>query len=408
MRVRGVRAGPELPAVRLRLLRSAGGPVPRSRPVLIGLRKRARQRARARFGIGISWLPVIGQLPALLALLVVGAGDAPAGGTAAPAPAAPNLPGPTVTPMAPPAPTPDELPIAISWNAPDECPGIDAVKSEVRRVAGKVPPPAEPLSADVTIRRGAGAGWLLTLATRAGTRAGERRLRGLRLRGADARRRAGPRADDQSAGLLRRRAAAAAATATAPAAAARARTPLRGRRRRDRRQRRASRFRAAASACGSPRARRRCPPSCVAASGRRAAPRAPMIRPPAGRSTSSTVPPRAARAPAAIDACRRACAPARRWCACTDRGYGVGYPARRSPPGGPPRSPRRTCACGSRRSTPCGWRHRWWSRWAARISSLPGWVMYSNPQRFGYVEHWVGSYTFDPWARVPPAIHRRW
>ena len=69
---------------------------------------------------------MIGQLPALLALLVVGAGDAPAGGTAAPAPAAPNLPGPTVTPMAPPAPTPDELPIAISWNAPDECPGIDA------------------------------------------------------------------------------------------------------------------------------------------------------------------------------------------------------------------------------------------------------------------------------------------
>ena len=52
VRVRGVRAGPELPAVRLRLLRSAGGPVPRSRPVLIVLRKRARQRARARFLLG--------------------------------------------------------------------------------------------------------------------------------------------------------------------------------------------------------------------------------------------------------------------------------------------------------------------------------------------------------------------
>ena len=47
VRVRGVCAGSELPAVRLRLLRSAGGPVPRSRPFLIALRKRARLRARA-------------------------------------------------------------------------------------------------------------------------------------------------------------------------------------------------------------------------------------------------------------------------------------------------------------------------------------------------------------------------
>jgi hypothetical protein len=126
----------------------------------------------------------MGQLLALLAIVVVGTGDGSGGGTASPpqpaatAPSSPSLPAPTVVPAAPVAPAWDDLPITISWNAPDECPGIEAVKSEVRRVAGQVPPPAEPLSADVTIRRGAGAGWLLTLATRTGTRAGERRLAG--------------------------------------------------------------------------------------------------------------------------------------------------------------------------------------------------------------------------------------
>jgi hypothetical protein len=127
---------------------------------------------------------VIGSLSALLAILVVGVGDAPSAGGTAPVPRAPDLPGPTVTPILPATPTgpptgtADDLPIAISWSAPAECPGIDAVKTEVRRVAGPVPPPAEPLAADVMIRRGAGTGWLLTLVTRAGTRAGERRLAG--------------------------------------------------------------------------------------------------------------------------------------------------------------------------------------------------------------------------------------
>ena len=50
------------------------------------------------------------------------------------------------------------------------------------------------------------------------------------------------------------------------------------------------------------------------------------IRPRAGRSTSSMVPSRAARAPATINACRRACAPARRVVRLHGRGYGVGYP----------------------------------------------------------------------------------
>jgi hypothetical protein len=123
----------------------------------------------------------MGQLPALLAILVVGAGDPPGGGITSPPQSPPSpstLPAPTVIPVAPTAPPSDDLPIAISWNAPAECPGLDAVKTEVRRVAGQVPPPAEPLWADVTIQRGTGAGWLLTLATRAGTRTGERRLAG--------------------------------------------------------------------------------------------------------------------------------------------------------------------------------------------------------------------------------------
>lgn len=94
---------------------------------------------------------MIGHLAALLAVFVVAAGDPP--------------------PV-------DDLPIAISWNAPGECPGIDALKAEVRRMAGQVPPPAERLAAEVTVRRAAGAGWQLTLATKAGTREGERKLAG--------------------------------------------------------------------------------------------------------------------------------------------------------------------------------------------------------------------------------------
>jgi hypothetical protein len=99
-------------------------------------------------------------------MLVVGAGNAPSEGAAA----ATETP-PSVQPH-------DDLPIAISWNAPGECPGLDALKAEVRRVAGQVPPPSEPLSADATVRRGSGTSWQLTLTTRAGARAGERRLAG--------------------------------------------------------------------------------------------------------------------------------------------------------------------------------------------------------------------------------------
>jgi hypothetical protein len=113
----------------------------------------------------LSWPRVIGQLPALFAMLVVGAGDATSEGAA--------------TPDTPPSAQPhDDLPIAIVWNAPAECPGLDALKGEVRRVAGPVSPPSEPLSAEATVRRGPGTSWQLTLTTRAGARAGERRLAG--------------------------------------------------------------------------------------------------------------------------------------------------------------------------------------------------------------------------------------
>lgn len=71
-----------------------------------------------------------------------------------------------------------DLPIAIVWDAPAECPDLEALKAEFRRVAGRAPPPAERLSAEVTVRRGPGGWWLLTLATRSGARAGERRLAG--------------------------------------------------------------------------------------------------------------------------------------------------------------------------------------------------------------------------------------
>lgn len=69
-------------------------------------------------------------------------------------------------------------PVALTWVAPPDCPGIDALRAEIRRVAGSVPPPEERLTADVTVQRGPGEKWQLTLATRTGTRAGERRLAG--------------------------------------------------------------------------------------------------------------------------------------------------------------------------------------------------------------------------------------
>ena len=280
------------------------------------------------------------------------------------------------------------------------------MKSEVRRVAGKVPPPAEPLSGgrdDPARGRG---GMAADARHPDGDARGRAPARGLRLHGADARRRAGPRADDRSGGLVHRRATATTATTAAPTAAARARTPLRDRRRRMVGSGALPGF---AGGFGV-----RLAAGAAALSGELRGSLWPS------RSTASTDDSAAGGTFDLIDGsaagcararhdqtCRRACAPARRWCACTDAAMGWAI-RRMHRPGGPPRSPRRICACGSRRSTPCGSRHRWWSRWAARVSSLPGWVRFLNPQRFGYVEHWVGSYTFDPWARVPLAIHRRW
>ncbi len=67
-------------------------------------------------------------------------------------------------------------PIAITWSAPADCPSVDALRDEVRRIAGTARPPADRLEAEATVRREAGAVWQLTLKTRAGERAGERVL----------------------------------------------------------------------------------------------------------------------------------------------------------------------------------------------------------------------------------------
>lgn len=72
----------------------------------------------------------------------------------------------------------DDPPIAISWIAPAACPGLEALKSEVRSLAGAAPAPAERLEAEATVRPGPGNTWQLTLRTRTGARVGERKLAG--------------------------------------------------------------------------------------------------------------------------------------------------------------------------------------------------------------------------------------
>jgi hypothetical protein len=85
---------------------------------------------------------------------------------------------PPPAPGAPPATdvARDDLPIAVTWMAPEGCPGVDALKAEIRRVAGPVAPPPERLEAEATVRRASTSSWQLTLTTRAGERMGERRL----------------------------------------------------------------------------------------------------------------------------------------------------------------------------------------------------------------------------------------
>ena len=96
---------------------------------------------------------------ALAALFVIVALDG--------APAQPPPPAP-----APPAP----LPIDSSWDAPPECPTAAEFEAEVRRLAGPVPPPALRPEARATVRRAPGDRWQLTLATKTGALAGERKL----------------------------------------------------------------------------------------------------------------------------------------------------------------------------------------------------------------------------------------
>ena len=281
---------------------------------------------------------------------------------------------------------PDDLPIAISWNAPDECPGIDELKAEVRRVAGQVPPPSERLSAEATVKRGPGTGWLLTLATKAGERAGERRLAGT-----------------DCAELMHAAALVLALMINPQASFVRRRRRRRPRRRRPRRRHRSNPSGASPPAPTSSSATARCRASRPGIGLRFAAGGAALsaeLRASlwASRSTASTSDPNAGGSFYLADGAVAGCARARRDRrlspgACVGAslvrlhgtGYGVTDPGDdvrlvdRRVRGGEPAPPAHA------RRTRCGWRRRPWFRWETPISSLAGWVMYSNRRQFGYV-----------------------
>jgi hypothetical protein len=95
-------------------------------------------------------------------------------------PPIPETPDATSTaPVAAPAATPPgdvDPPVVLSWTAPEGCPGVEDLRAEIRRVAGPVPPAAERPEAHAVVKRGPKDLWQLTLSTRAGALAGERRL----------------------------------------------------------------------------------------------------------------------------------------------------------------------------------------------------------------------------------------
>jgi hypothetical protein len=67
-------------------------------------------------------------------------------------------------------------PITLYWTAPDECPPLEALRNEIRRVAGPTPSPAQRPEARAVVRRGPKDTWQLELTTRVGDLSGERRL----------------------------------------------------------------------------------------------------------------------------------------------------------------------------------------------------------------------------------------
>jgi hypothetical protein len=120
---------------------------------------------------------VAGALPTLILILFAPAPapDLPEGSSAAPGaaatPAAAAAPGPAEA-----APAAGDPPIVLFWTAPEGCPGVEELRGEIRRLAGPVPPPPERPEARAVVRRAAKDSWGLTLSTKAGALAGERKL----------------------------------------------------------------------------------------------------------------------------------------------------------------------------------------------------------------------------------------
>jgi hypothetical protein len=111
---------------------------------------------------------VAGALPSLILILLA----------TAPIPQGPDATStaPVAAPAAATPPGDTDPPVVLSWTAPEGCPGVEDLRAEVRRVAGPVPSPAERPQANAVVKRGPKDLWQLTLSTRAGALAGERRL----------------------------------------------------------------------------------------------------------------------------------------------------------------------------------------------------------------------------------------
>ena len=122
---------------------------------------------------------MVGALPVLTLTLLAGmaAGAPAASAPPATGPGAAAAGSPTAAAPSPATPAPDEdPPILLSWTAPDECPPIEELRAEIRRVAGPVPTPTQKPEVRAVVRRGPKDSWQLTLSTRIGALAGERRL----------------------------------------------------------------------------------------------------------------------------------------------------------------------------------------------------------------------------------------
>jgi hypothetical protein len=68
-----------------------------------------------------------------------------------------------------------KTPLVITWSAPEGCPSADAIRGEVRRMAGTATAATDQIEVHASVVR-EHAGWQLTLTTQAGALSGERKL----------------------------------------------------------------------------------------------------------------------------------------------------------------------------------------------------------------------------------------